>query len=352
MIFSRLKWYGLAGLLILVAVLVILMFFPKHKEETQPPRSIVDVQTILPASVDLPILREVPGIVASVSQGTLASKVTGLVEEVRVREGDRVKAGQVLILLDNRDFQAQLERAEAEVDHAKAHYERIQRLYDEESVSRQELDDAQRAYKVAEAAMKAIEADLAYTLIKAPFDGVITDKMIEEGELATPGRPLLRLEDNLHLRFEATVAATDVGALRVGDQVTVRLDALADPRLSGRVAKILPSADPSTHSVTVKVDLPYRPGLQSGLFGTMSFPIGARKALTLPASAVSEKEGLSRAYVVNESGVIQSRLVKVGKVQDEKVEILSGLAPGEWVLAQAREGMEGAQLRTPPGGPP
>ncbi len=196
MIFSRLKWYGLAGLLILLTVSILLVLSPKHEEETRPLRSTVEVRTILPTPVDLPILREVPGVVVSVSQGTLASKVTGLVEEVRVREGDPVKVGQVLILLDNRDLQAQLERAQAEVDTAKAHYERIQRLYDEESVSQQELDNAQRAYKVAEAARKAIEANLAYTLIKAPFDGVITDKMIEEGELATPGRPLLRLEDN------------------------------------------------------------------------------------------------------------------------------------------------------------
>jgi len=352
MISSRLKWYGLGGLLILMAVSVFLMLSPKHEEKPQPIRSIVEAQTILPDSVDLLLLREVPGVVVSVSQGILASQVTGLVEEVRVREGDRVKTGQVLILLDNRDLQAQLERVEAEVDNAKAHYERIQRLYDEESVSRQELDDARRAYKVAEAARKAIEANLAYTLLKAPFDGVITDKMTEKGEVATPGKPLLRLEDNLHLRFEAAVAVTDIGALRVGDPVTVRLDAFDDLLLSGRVAKILPAADPSTHSVMVKVDLTSRPGLKSGLFGKMSFPIGTRKALTLPASAVLEKDGLSSVYVVHESGVIQSRMVKVGKAQEERVEILSGLRPGERVLAHAQEGQEGAQLQTPPGASP
>ncbi len=84
----------------------------------------------------------------------------------------------------------------------------------------------------------------------------------------------------------------------------------------------------------------------------MSFPIGTRKALTLPASAISEKEGLSRVYVVNESGVIQTRLVKVGKVQKDRIEILSGLGPGEWVVTHAQEGVEGAQVRTPPGGSP
>ena len=112
-----------------------------------------------------------------------------------------LSAGAVLILLDSRDLQAQLAKAEAEFENATGHYERMKQLFAKDSVAQQELDNAERTYKVAEAAKKVVEADLSYTIIKAPFDGVITEKRIELGELVTPGRPLLQVVDDQHLRL-------------------------------------------------------------------------------------------------------------------------------------------------------
>ncbi len=343
------KWILLLAVLAVIALFIFLRVYFKKERETHIERPVIQAEVIIPTLEELPILREVPGNVVSAYEATLASKISGLVEEIRVKEGNLVKAGEVLIILDSRDLKAQLQQAQAEFENATVHYQRMRQLFAQESVARQELDNAERTYKVAEAAKNIIEANLTYTVIKAPFDGVITDKIIEVGETATPGRPLLRLEDNQHLRLEVTVAATDIGAILLGEKVEVRLDALGEESLMGRVAKILPAADPSTHTVSVKVDLPWQPRLRSGLFGKMILPVGSRKVLIIPLSAVLQKADLARVYVVNESGIIQARFIRLGKIHQDRVEVLSGLEPGEKILAHAQEGLEGMRIQSVPG---
>jgi RND family efflux transporter MFP subunit len=345
------RWLWLIGILAVILLFVLLMI-PK-KKDMEPPaeRRVIDAKVITLQMEELPVHREATGVVTSAHEATLASKVVGLVEDIRVREGDQVKAGEVLTILDSRDLQAQLERAGAELKNATAQYQRMKQLYAEESVAKQELDNAERAYKVAEAARKEIEAHLAYTTIRAPFDGIVTEKSVEVGELVTAGRPLLRMVDNRHLRLEVTVAETEIGALRAGETVMVRLDALGDQVIAGRVAQIRPSADPSTHSFAVKVDLPSLSGLKSGLFGRVLFPIGSRKTVMLPLSAVLERGSLSYVYVVNEARMIESRLVKLGKAHRDRIESLSGLESGEQIVEHAQEGIEGALVQTLKGGP-
>jgi RND family efflux transporter MFP subunit len=338
------KWLWLLGILAVVLLVAVFLIPKKEVEGPKEKRTVISPTLITLQREEVPMQREATGVVTSASTATLASKVLGLVEEIRVREGEPVKAGEVLILLDRRDLQAQLERAEADLNNAAVQYQRMKKLFADESVARQELDNAERAYKVAEAAKSAIEANLTYATIRAPFDGVIAEKMIEEGELATPGRSLLRLEDSRHLRLEALVAETDIGALHLRGKVTVRLDALGDQTIDARVAQILPSADPTTHSFTVKASLPPQPGLKSGLFGRMTFPIGSRKTVLIPPSAVLERGALSYVYGVNEAGIIESRLVKLGRTYQGRIEVLAGLEPGDRVLERASEGLEGAQI--------
>ncbi len=339
------KWIGLA--ILVVAILVFArLWFSKHERQPSPTgRTLIQADVIMPGLEEVPITRETTGVVAPSTSALLASKTTGLVEEVRVKEGARVQAGHVLIVLDQRDLLAQSDRAQAEWENAAVHYQRMKQLYQEESVAKQEVDNAERAFKVAEAAKKEIEANLTYTVIKAPFDGMITEKMIELGELVTPGKPLLRIEDDRPMRLEATVAETDIGAVHLGEKVTVKVDALGDQALTGRVDQILPSADPASHSFTVKVDLPRLSGLRSGLFGRMILTTGLSRRLMLPSSAVMEKGGLAYVYAVNADGIVESRPVKLGKRYKDRVEVLSGLEEGEQILAEAKSGREGAQIR-------
>jgi RND family efflux transporter MFP subunit len=339
------QWRWLLLAVLAVVVVLILRFVGSPEREPRLERPLIQAEVIVPGLEEIPALREVPGKVVATFYATLASKVSGLVESISVNEGDRVGTGSTLIVLDNRDLRAQLQQAQAELDNARDRYQRMQQLFSESLAARQDLENAERSYKVADASRNAIEANLTYTVIKAPFDGVITDKLVEVGELATPGRPLLRMEDDRYMRLEVTVSAADVGALRLGQTVTVRLDAFGAEALPARMAEILPAADPSTHSVTVKADLPRRAGVKSGLFGTMSFPVGSRKALTVPLSAVLQRADLALVYVVNDAGIIQSRFVRLGRIDQDRAEVLSGLDPGETLVAKAREGLDGAQLR-------
>jgi multidrug efflux pump subunit AcrA (membrane-fusion protein) len=148
------------------------------------------------------------------------------------------------------------------------------------------------------------------------------------------------------------VAETDAAGLRIGQTVVVRLDALDGLALDGRVAQILPAADPSTHSFWVKADLPSVPRIRSGLFGRMVFPIGRRSALMIPQAAVQVEGELSRVYVADESAIVQSRLIRPGPVREGRVEVLSGLVDGERILARASDGREGAIVRIPEGSRP
>ncbi|MCS6896666.1 MAG: efflux RND transporter periplasmic adaptor subunit, partial [Nitrospira sp.] len=262
------------------------------------------------------------------------------------REGMAVSKGQPVIQLDGRDLEAELARAVAELDNAKTHLDRMTQLYERDAVSKQEMENAVRAHRVAEANRKAIEAQLSYTVVRAPFDGVITETLVEAGELASPGQPLLRMENTRHLRLEATVAEGDVKSVSPGDKVPVIIDALGGRMLTGVVARILPAGDPQTHTFTVKVDLPTTPGLKSGMFGRLQLDKGMQPTLLLPDTAVAERGQLVSVFVVGQDKIARLRWVKAGRRFDRQVEILSGLNIGEAVLREAALGAEGAVVNS------
>jgi RND family efflux transporter MFP subunit len=321
-------------------------------EAPAPPETVRSKPTLIQAElatarvVSVPIQVEVTGQVAAVTQATLSSKVQGTVHAVRVREGSTVSRGQTLVVLDNRDLKAELARADAEVENARLHWQRMEQLFASEAVSRQELENATRAYKVAEAARQGVLARLSYTEIKAPFAGVVTQKHVEAGELASPGQPLLTIEDPTRLRLEATVAEGDVQAVSRGARVPVVVDALDGGRhLTGTVAQVLPSGDPATHTFLVKVDLPPTPGLKTGMFGRMLLERGARETIVVPRSAVVERGHLTGVFTIGPDMIAHLRWVTVGRAVGEDLEVLSGLAAGERVLADGTKGAEGVQVQ-------
>ncbi len=290
----------------------------------------------------VPIRIEVTGQVAATFQAVLSSRIQGSIDKLFVREGAPVSRGQTLIQLDDRDGQADLARAAADVENTKAQLERMNQLYDRDAVSKQEMENATRAFKVAEANHKAVLAQLSYTVVKAPFDGVITEKMVEAGELASPGQPLLRMENSRQLRLEAIVAEGDLKSLSRGDKIPVIIDALAGRVLDGVVGKILPAGDPQTHTFTVKVDLPPTPGLRTGMFGRFQLDKGTSKTILIPETAVIQRGEIMSVFVVGSDRIARLRWVKTGRRLDGQVEILSGVNAGESVLLDAARGVDGA----------
>ncbi len=296
----------------------------------------------------VPLRVEVTGQVTAVTQATLSSKVRGTIQELRVREGSIVTRGQTLVVLDNRDLKAELARAEAESENAKAHLRRMEQLFTSEAVSRQELENATRAYKVAEAGRKGVLAQLSYTEIKAPFAGVVTEKKVEAGELASPGQLLLKLEDPQRLRLEATVAEGDLKAVSRGDKIPIVIDALNGAPLYGVVSQILPTGDPATHTFLVKIDVPPTPGLKSGMFGRMQLDKGVSETTVVPRSAVVERGELTGVFTIGPDMTARLRWIKVGRAVGDDVEVLSGLTVGERVLADGTKGLEGVRVQALP----
>ncbi len=335
-----------------MAVLLLLLAGCGPSEDTSRPETsmtvtqpALQVALVEVKTAQIPLRVEVTGQVAAVYQATLASRIQGTIEEILVREGHQVRKGQTLVVLDSRDLQAELARARAEVENARAQRDRMVDLYRKDAVSKQELENATRSFKVAEANEKAVVAQLSYTIVKAPFDGVITEKKVEVGELASPGQALLKLENSRELRLEARVAESDLRAVSVGASLPVVIDALGPEALKGTVAKILPAGDPQTHTFTVKVDLPPTPGLKSGMFGRLQFEKGTSQALVLPRSAFVERGELSSVFAVGSDNIARLRWVKVGRALNGAVEVLSGLNTGERVLADGSKGKDGVPVQ-------
>lgn len=294
---------------------------------------------------EVPVSVEVTGQVTALYQATLASRIQGTIDELLVREGTPVRKGQTLAVLDNRDLKAELARMAAELDNAEAQRTRMEDLYQKDAVSKQELENATRAFRVAEAGRKAVLAQLSYTVVKAPFDGVITEKKVEVGELASPGQALLRMEDPTRLRLEAMVAEGDVGLVTVGASIPVVIDALGPEPLQGKVSQVLPAGDPQTHTFTIKVELPKQPKVKSGMFGRLRLERGVSRTLMVPKAALIERGELAGLFVVEQDQVARLRWVKLGRPLGQGIEVLSGVSAGERILADATKGAEGALVQ-------
>jgi RND family efflux transporter MFP subunit len=188
---------------------------------------------------------------------------------------------------------------------------------------------------------------LGYTKVTAPFAGVITRKHADVGDLATPGKPLLDMEDSRALRLEADVPEAVVGKLALGDKLPVRIAAL-ETELEGVISEIAPAADPGSRTFLVKLDLPAQPGLRAGQFGRVAMPVGETAALRVPVSALVQRGQMEIVFVVS-GNQAQLRLVKTGKRIGSEVELVSGVEAGEKVVVEAAAGlMDGQPLTIKP----
>jgi RND family efflux transporter MFP subunit len=177
-----------------------------------------------------------------------------------------------------------------------------------------------------------------YARIAAPFSGVVITRSVEPGNLATPGTPLLTIEQDGIYRLEASVDESKLASVRVGQAVEAVLEA-ADRKLNARVSEIVPSVDSASRTYIVKLDLPATPRLRTGMFGRAIFPLGVQKVVAVPLAALVERGQLQSAFVV-EDGVAHTRLVTTGRRTIDAVEVLSGLNAGENVVTPVLAGLQ------------
>lgn len=316
-----------------------------HREPPAPAQSAVEKATVSVAAArraESSVVQEVVGTVRPKLSASIAPSVAGTVKKLEVTLGSRVRAGDVLVRLRAGELDAKARQTSAVLDQAKIELGRAKSLEQRGVISKSELDATTSRFRVAEASHGEARVMQGYTAIRAPFAGIVTAKLTEIGDQALPGRPLLVLEDPTALRLEASVPEVMTAGLRAGQKLAVRLDAVPD-ELEASVAEISPSAEASTRTVLVKLDLPEKPGVRAGMFGRVKLTTGERRALEVPAAALVSRGQIEMVFVA-QADKAALRLVRSGRSRAGAVEILSGLDEAERVVVTHPSQLTDGQL--------
>jgi membrane fusion protein, multidrug efflux system len=350
---------------LLVLAIASLTSCTSDREVNASAPEVIHLSVVTATASSVPDVLEAVGTVRAFQTSQLASQATGTITQVRFREGDHVRRGEIVAMLDQSAPSAALERAvatetasanelaaaESDLALAESTLSRYQILWDKQIISRQQFDevnarrqsalahrDLARASQLqARAAVTEARAVLDFTRVLAPFDGVVTERKLDPGAMASPGLPILTVEDVSRYRLEVAVNENDLRYVHLGDRVPVSIDALVADSVSGRVVQIVPSADAASRSFVVKLELTSNKELRSGLFGHAQFSRGQKSSLLIPQTAVVDRGQLHASYVLDQGGIASLRYVTLGRSSGAQVEVLAGVQPGERVVAQPGE---------------
>jgi RND family efflux transporter MFP subunit len=343
----------------------------RHQAPDAPP---IPVTLTSAHEENLDALYRASGTVRGRTTAVLTSKTTGYVRSVDVRPGDHVNVGQVLAVLEANDSAASVRRARAGLDQsmesrseaenglraaqaslriAKSTHERAAALYASHSIAQQEYDEVDAKLRgavaqeemakarlrgsgsridQAKAEIGEAQATLDYARITAPFAGQVIERRIDPGNLASPGMPLLVVEQEGKLRVETSVEESRAASVVLGDTAIVEIEALAKP-VGGTVGEIVPIVDVASRAFVVKVDLPADlHGLRPGMFARVSFKVGSHPKLVVPTTAITANGALDRVFAAD-GDRLRLRMVTLGDKQGPWTEVLSGLGAGERVVA-------------------
>ena len=309
------------------------------KLESQPGLAIpAGAETVEVKAETDPVRVEVVGTTASEEKINLSARIPAYVGEIFASAGDRVKKGQRLIALDDRDIRQKLAAAEAQLNQARTEFERAKQLFEKQATTDQALTAAESMFNAAKAQVEEVKVMLTYAQVESPIDGIVTERRIQAGDLANPGMLLLAVYDPLRMRLEAPVPVRLIDRLALGQEVEVSLERPARV-FKGTVSEIVSEVDSSSRTQLVKGHLEGVEGdVLPGTFGRLWVAAEPREALFVPASAVVQIGQLSFVQVAQDGRAVR-RLVKTGPARDGRVEILSGLRAGDAVVVNPiREG--------------
>ena len=325
---------------------------------------------------DLPSPFEAGGVVRARSTAVIASRVMAPITEVLVRPGDRVRRGAPLVRLDAREINLAGARASASLNAARQSadaaasdtraaeaglriarltHDRVEALHAKRSATPLELDQATASLGAAEAqlggsvaraaaatagrdeaqaAMQGAQIATSYTVLTAPFDGLVTERSVDPGTMATPGAPLLSLEESATFRLEVRLDEARAAQIAVGQTADISLSETAAASAIWSPAHVVEIArlDAASHGFVVKIEVPDAAHLRSGQFGRARFQGPARRTLTMPAAALLRRGQLTFVFVVDADGVARLRPISVGSVAADRVEVLAGVHDGERVV--------------------
>jgi RND family efflux transporter MFP subunit len=342
------KHNGAAAVLFLAVMLLFAGLTSACKDKTEKEivkRPRISGVTITPVSLStVDEVYEATGTVRSDRTSVVAGRAMGVVTSLHVREGDAVKAGQLLLTIDDRDATQRLRAASMALESAKQNtslaqrtWQRYKNLYDEKALSRQEMDQIETQKKVAESEYERAKAmadeaatALSFTRVTAPVSGRVTQRHIDAGSMASPGIPLLVIEGGGSSYVEASIDAGLGAGVKTGMEVEAIIETLENP-LPGKIREVFPAVDPLSRTFTIKVALKdARP--RSGLFARLRIPVGKKEAILVPNQAIVSKGQLTGVFAVDNQGIVTYRLIRKGSAFAGSTEILSGLAPGDKVI--------------------
>jgi RND family efflux transporter MFP subunit len=342
------------------------------KTENAPSAVVKGVTLETVKSAAIPEWLDVVGSVRASTSAVVSTRIPGSISVLRVREGDRVKKGQLLAQLEARENQAIAAAATAAIDEARrgldeelsrkkladTTFDRYQNLFNEQAVSRQEFDvkqaekdlaaqgvaRAESKVKQAQEGAKASTTMSDYTKIIAPISGIVASKQADLGASVFPGQPIMTIEDDGSYQLELALPESAATRVKPGSPLQVTLDAVGSS-VSAKIAEIVPTADPGSRTFVAKIALNQK-GLKSGMFGRGSISLGTSvNGITVPKLAVVEHGALTSVWTVDKENIARMRIVKVGRQSGERVEILSGLSDGDRVaVSSVQKVTEGAKV--------
>ena len=334
-----------------------------------PPSTITPARTLRVEPMELPLCYTGVGTITPRTTADIAAQVTAKITSIKVHPGDQVKQGDTLVILDNRSFKSRMDQArqglaaagamrsqadqaikaaKARFNQTLSRYKRMQEMFASRTISSQDLEVAQADFLQAQAELeqakqglevakaqqgrsqKMLEEatiNLGYATIKAPMDGNVARRLVDPGDLAVPGQPLLTIHAGEQLRIEAVIREGLMGKVALGQRVPVDIASL-NRTVTGIIEEIVPTADPRTRTFMVKAALPEMPGIYPGMFGRLRIPVGQRKALLVPRQAI-KRVGQLETVLVREGDHWERVFVTTGPTMDNNIEILSGLLPGD-----------------------
>jgi len=327
----------------------------------------VDAQVKTIESARLPVYAVIPGIVVSADRVEIASRLSGYLYHLDIHEGQTVKKGQLLFAVDPAGVKEGIRQAEAELAKAKAaladaqdNYERYKKLYGERATTKQHYEEMETAWNVAKGDYQAADAALAtarsrlkYAEIRAPLDGLVVSKLADDGQLVSPGRAVLILEDQNHLQVQVQVPERAFVHLTMGQEVDINFQGpdYKEKTVTGSVERLVAAADPATHTHLVKIGLPASGGFYIGEYVLVNILVGEQEGIIVPADAVYNRAGITGVFVVNAGDQAQFRMVTLGRQMSQGTVILSGLFPGDrLIISTERPLANGVKIRVRAGG--
>lgn len=323
---------------------VLIMAGCENTEQPQVNTAVMEPVRVTLATASLvPVTDQVEliGTVEAVNRAEIAAKVSGTITTMPVVLGSRVKKGDLLLEISAGEIDAKLQQSYAQLEQAKRNLARERKLLQKNAATPETVKSLEESLAIAEAAYQEARIMQSYTRVLSPFAGRVTSKDANVGDLATPGKALVRIEDETRLQVLTNIPETIISKIQKGDQLRVKVPA-ANLTVPGTVAEVAPTANPTTRSGKVKLDLEANPALHPGQFARVALALDDMSMLAVPASAVSTLGQMQRVFVVQDD-VARLRLVRCGASHGDQVEILSGLTPGEQVVVTYQQALRDLQ---------